>query len=303
MPSTLRATRLTAIALMMSAVMIAPARADTLFDGQYTAGGGNYAQSRADWSSDLGADYQVGFALNGANQLQLGGNGTGSTSRPVDYFDSDFTIAWELDRKGGNAGNTFTGGQIIAPASGSIEDRIFNYHFYNELGENAAGYGISTLTNMWQTHQLHLENAFQPVYFAMRYALTLTTTTGAYLKAEIQGPNSHGNYWGPSHYHNLQNGWLGAGSHSFDGMVTGMLNTFVSPDYIYSYVGAEMSLYDWAGEPGSGRADLFMQLTYSSSPITEFPGTSPSVPDALPMLPALAAALAGLVTLRRRVVA
>jgi hypothetical protein len=296
-------SRLALLALALASIGLSHlARAGTIFDGQYTASGGNYAQSRADWSSDLGADYLVGFGLNVAGQLQIGGNGTGSTSRPVNSFDSDFTIAWELDRKYGAAGNTFTGGQIIAPAAGSIEGRIFNYHLYSELGENSAGYGISTLTNIWQTHQLHLENAYQPVYFAMRYALTLSTSTGAYLNAVIQGPNSHGNYWGASHYHNLQEGWLGAGTHTFDGMVTGMLNTFVSPTYMYSYVGAELSLYDFAGQPGSGRADFDMQLTYSSSPITEFPGTPSSVPDALPMLSVIGLGMAGLVTLRHRCV-
>jgi hypothetical protein len=294
-------SRPASLAFALAAVgLIQPARADTIFDGQYTASGGNYVQARADWSSDLGPDYDMGHRLDSAGHIEAAGDGTGHTSRPVTSFDSDFTMDWQLNAKGGAAGNTFSGGQLRAPAAGSIENRIFNYHLYSELGDNDGGYGISTQTYLWQTHQLHLDHSYQPVYFAVRYNLNLATAIGAELRAEIQGPNSHGAYWGPSNYHNLHYGQLGAGTHNFAGMVTGMMNTYVGADYMYSYVGVSLSLLEWAGQPGSGRADLYMDLAYSSAPITEFPGSSPSVPEALPVLPVIAAALAGLVTLRRR---
>lgn len=293
-------------ALLIAAVLtlvllgaLPSARANASFGGQLTTTHG----SGTDWSSDWGSDWHVGWnAGSESPNLTLTGHGTGSSSRAVNkWWDSGFSLDWEQDIRGGVAGDTFSGGSAVVPTAGDVEGRVFNYHLYSELD-----HGISwfTTTTIGAEHYFTNSLPNAPLYYAMRYALTVVTDDQVHVNAHISNSPPAGQFTATPHQ-----GVLTAGTHTFTGTVTGTINwgkfSLWQTDFDTRAVfGTSLQLVDYPGSgQGSGRAEMFVELVYSASPLTEFPGTPDSVPDGLPMLPVIAAALGGLVVLRRRSVA
>ena len=152
---------LLASALAILSMGMTPVAADPIFD---STGITNpvyptpHISARADWSSDLGADYQFelkGDPINSSNPVFGVGQGYFTSSDSgLTPFDSGFNLHYSLDSKGGGAGNTYSEGWLSVPDSGPVDpNQVFEFRLRNVLGDNNPGLGISTeaqiLTNFY----------------------------------------------------------------------------------------------------------------------------------------------------------
>ncbi len=285
-----------ALALTFSGTL-PTASASAYFNGQETREQG----SRADWSEDLGGDYVLGWVVGADNNhLELVGHGTGSSSGPVSkWYDSGFSLDWELTARGGPVGHTYSGGSAEVPEAGDVEGRIFKYHLYSELDRGASWF---TQTDISASHFFTNDLPTAPLYYAIRYALTVVTETQLYVNANISNSPPPGQFTVAPFQ-----GLLSAGTHHFEGVTTGVINfgnysVLQNPFETRALFGTQLQLVN--SPAGAGQAEMLVELVYSATPLTEFPEIpSTSVPETLPLLSVMAAALAGLALVRRRVAA
>lgn len=260
-----------------------------LVDGWPTS----FLTARADWTSDNGPDYGFGFGDDGFGSLTAGGDGTYWLSRPAAVFDSGYSLGYELLKKGGGAGDTFSGGTMSFGQAANVDETgIQTFHLYSELGVNNPGWGISTETQFSHYYAVTSDYAYQPIYWAMDWVARLTTTGETYAGAWVNGVESRsgGAFFPP---HDPLGGGYDPGTQTFSGSDHGV-ETWYPYNGQTSYPLLQMGTYigDYAEHPGEGRLDLWVRLRFSSTPID-------SVPEPA-TLGILVVGLAGAIVQRRR---
>lgn len=237
------------------------------FLGMQNTGGwpGSSLGARADWSSSLGEDWVCGYADDGFGNAVGWGQGSFSQSRPFQVFDAGHTAGWELDRRGGAVGETFSGGEVsVGPASAGSQWSSF-WHLYSELGENNPGHGIGT------TAYAATYYAFQPqgenVYWAMTWTLDIQTQGETRVAAWLNGLTYRNGGAGPTR--SLIDTTLGNGVTSLSGSEFGGPCTYGYSGQILPNFEIGTTMNDYAEHPGQGRMDLRVNITFSSSPVPE----------------------------------
>lgn len=241
------------------------------FLGMQNTGGwpGCFLGARADWSSSIGPDYQCGYADDGLGNAVGWGEGTFSSSRPFQTFDSGHTAGWELDRLGWVAGQTYSGGQVAVGASGTGSQWNSSWHMYSVLDENNVGHGIST-TSYAATYYDFLPDTGENVYWAMDWTLVISTQGTTHVSAWLNGLT--GRNGGATPTRTLVDETRQAGTVTITGFETGGPCTYGYSGQILPNFELGTSIGDSAEVPGQGRMDLYVNLTFGSQPVPE-PGT------------------------------
>lgn len=236
--------------------------------------------SSADWTSDLGLDYRCGWGTNATNTVMTG-DGTGWSNRPLAYgFDAGFDLGWQLNKKGGGAGDTFSGGDAHISEAGPLDTSISRMHLFSELGENSPGLGIETGSYIVSTMGCSLDYAWQPIYYAMDWEVTYSGT------GEVIGDVSlNGFGWDYQPGRSLFNGFF-SGSGTVSGTSFGTSNRYASNGaYNLPLFSFTTYLRDYAGAAGSGRLDATVSFRFSDQPIQTVPEPATFVVLGLGLIP------------------
>lgn len=224
--------------------------------------------SRADWSSDLGVDYQ--YQLNVGQDGNLVGDGQGSwnSNRPIRQTDSDFDLDWELASRGGAAGDTYSGGRVTMGRGGNLDTAgNTKIHLYNHLGANEGGYGISTgsyADSLFHTIQADYE--YQPIYWAMEYTIQSNTAGWTQQSVYLRDPDQRNHYLLNRQGYDLSNGTI-------KGTIYGQLTSWWYFQGITNYSQFTLQSYlgDTAGRAGAGDLSVDLSIRYSTQPIQSVP--------------------------------
>ena len=140
-----------------------------------------HISARADWSSDLGADYQFelkGDQNNSSNPVFGVGQGSFTSSDPgLTPYDSGFDLHYALDSRGGGAGDTYSEGWLSVPDSGPVDpNQVFEFRLRNVLGENDPGLGISTEAEILTNFYFGNVTPADTLYYAIDWSGTLISS-------------------------------------------------------------------------------------------------------------------------------
>lgn len=264
------------LAGLLSAVLaVGSASAQSRFYGWTVAGGypSSFLSARADWSSDLGVDYEF---FNGESAGAMTWTGQGSATGPTaSNFLSGNTVGWELARRGGAAGATYSGGGFsAAPAmfvNGSTP-AVTQIHLYSVLGENDPGYGIDTKAQLKSYFFASSpEQPYAPMYYRIDWTLTASPQSGdVNLSAMLS--LSEGHYATPLALNGSSGsvlGQLGTASYWYDG------------NWQYGTLEAWTYAGDGGSWGGAGRVDLWATITMSRQPLAAVPEPASSLMLAL----------------------
>ena len=238
------------------------------FNGMRVEGGWPTAflRARADWSSELGLDYQCGYGDDGLGNAVGWGEGSFSTSRNVRMEDAGFWAGWELDRRGGEAGQTFSGGRVDVSPGGPGSSWTSSWHMYSELGANNIGHGIST-DSYAGTYYSFVPASGEQVYWAMDWTLTVSTEGRTFGSAWLNGLTYRNGGAGPTR--TLISEWLNPGTTTITGSDSGGPSNYGYSGRILPNFEIGTHLHDDAGISGEGRMDLVVNITFSTSPVPE----------------------------------
>jgi len=238
--------------------------------------------SSADWSSELGLDYRCGWGTDGTSTT-LSGDGTGWSNKPLATgADSGFNLSWELNKKGGAAGETFSGGDAQIAAAGPLDTAISSMHLFNELGENNIGHGIETGSYIVSTMGCSLDYQWQPIYYAIDWVVTYSGVGEAYGSVGVGGFG-----WDYQPNRTLFSG-LVTGSGSVSGTSVGVSTRYSSNgSYNYPLFAFSSNLRDYAGINGAGRLDTTLRFRFSDQPIDSVPEPTSLLVLALGIVPLL----------------
>jgi len=231
-------------------------------DGWPTA----FMRARADWSSELGPDYQCGYGDDGLGNAVGWGEGTFTSSRPFRTFDAGYQAGWDLDRKGGAAGETFSGGVVNVGGAGPGTVWTSSWHMYSELGANNVGHGIST-DSYAATYYAFQPSPGEQLYWAMTWTLTVTTEGRTYAGSWLNGLTYRNGGAGPTR--TLIGQWLDPGTTTIIGSDQGGPVTYGYSGMILPNFELGTHLHDDAGLAGAGRMDLYVNIMFSNQPVPE----------------------------------
>lgn len=254
------------LALVAGTLLLGPAaQAQGMLHYWQGAGGfpNAYLRAAADWSSDLGADYRYGNAA-AAGSMVWSGEGTHAGDADGDLTLHGETVTWELARRGGAVGQTYSGGEFqVAPSLALTGGAVHasQLHLWSVLGANDAGYGISTDATMasfvWASSGAQ---ALAPLYFRIDWQVASALAGAAFQTLALSFAPEAG---------------LGPISLVGDaGSVSGVLpasSYWYTSFSQYATLSAMSSVWDNAGAPGSGRVDLWAQVYLSRDPIAVVP--------------------------------
>jgi len=227
----------------------------------------SYLRARADWSSEIGPDYQCGYADNGSGTAVGWGEGTFTQSRPFQTFDSGYTAGWELDRKGGAAGQTFSGGQVTVGPGGVGSSWTSSWHMYSELGVNNPGMGIST-DAFAATYYAFTPSPGEQLYWSMDWSLTVDTDGPTWASAWLNGLTYRNGGAGPPR--TLINEWVIGGSRTITGSDFGGPASYGYSGNILPNFEIGTHLNDDANwGAGAGRMDLWVNIHFSTNAVPE----------------------------------
>jgi len=224
--------------------------------------------SGADWSSDLGVDYQYQLNVDQDGYLRGDGQGSWNSNRPIRQTDTDFDLDWKLDSRGGAAGDTYSGGRVTMGQGGNLDTAgNTKIHLYNHLGANSGGYGISTNSRAESLfHQIQADYAYQPIYWAMEYTIQSNSAGWTQQSVYLRDPDQQNHYLLNRQGYDLSNDTI-------KGTIYGQLNgywyfqgiTNFSQFTLQSYLG------DTAGRAGAGDLSVDLSIRYSTEPIQSVP--------------------------------
>lgn len=238
--------------LMLAA---AAAQAQASFMGWQLAGGWPVAQmtANADWTSDLGPDFRYDARSTDGSTVNWSGEGRQWASRPYGAHESGLKLGWEGTARGGAVGQTFSGGALdIGPVT-SLEGggvaRI-QIHLWSELGDNAAGLGISTDSR----HNGYASVLLGPQAGELHWRLDWNSRT--------QGDADLGAYL---YFSGVFSQAIGGTS----GTAQGVWAYGSASDNRVSYPDLQFTSFagDSAGDPRTGRIDTWLTVSLSSQPI------------------------------------
>lgn len=253
-------TACAALALSAGALVVSPAAAQQASFRAWTLVGGwpnSQMSAGAEWSSDLGVDWGYGAtSAPDGSSVSWSGSGPGRnwSSRPgYANAETNLTVGWELDARGGAVGNTFSGGEVtIGPQQaldgGAVSSTFI--HLWNVLGANEPGYGISTNANHDGMASIWLGPA--PMILHWRLDWNIVTTGNAIGSVNVFFAGA------------LNQPISGTGSASGSWVYGG------SPSGVWSRPDIQLRTWlgDNAGDPRAGRQDTWVAVSFSTQPIT-----------------------------------
>ncbi|MEZ0326120.1 MAG: hypothetical protein ACAH95_09450 [Fimbriimonas sp.] len=251
---------------LCGALSLAASSLGSTFEGLRLYGTSPYdsnCTARADWSSDLGVDYEMGLQPDGTGHVQGTGAGTYHFSKPLLLVDSGFSLDFRLASRGGSAGDTYTRGNISVPTQGDINpNKVLTFNLHSKLGLNDPGYGISTAGNM--VHFLSFTGDFnnQPIYWAAEWVATIRATGSPVGRLSIIGLGMD--------RQNVVDGYVN-GVSATRGTFSGQVNYIEGGNVDHPAFAIESYLVDGISGYGYGEIDFTVRLSFSTTPITTVP--------------------------------